>query len=165
METTTNHRHKHDVKTAPHTDWPAWWSNENTTAWERAKEGMRRDWQQTKQAFDKENGQGKGRKSVGAIPVEPEDFEACEPALRYGYAASLHYDTVIVWDDALEAKLRAEWMEQKPPRTWNEAKGDVKHAWASARSAEKKIELHQERRVARDLSWCSRPGDGMTTSF
>ena len=153
----TTHNPATPTKTAPHpdlhaardpgADWPAWWNSEISTGWDRAKEAMRRDWQQTKHDFDKKRGrdlgqgmgdtvsQAAGKSAIPARgvanPPEPMDFDMAEPALRYGFAAATHYHAHAVWNDALEAKLHKEWTDQKPL-----AQPDVKRGWESARGAQ-----------------------------
>jgi hypothetical protein len=58
---------------------PEWWTERHTTAWERAKEALQRDWAQTKADFSsthKDLKQGVGdtvRQTLGSAPIPPPD--------------------------------------------------------------------------------------------
>ena len=132
----------------PH-DWPGWWLSEHTTAWERTKDALRRDWLATMSDFDAaasrqlarniRGGPGLGGATVMALfegPATPPPmvFELAEPALRYGFAAASHYRAHAVWNDALEAVLRNEWTQRPDARAWSVVVDDVRRGWDCARS-------------------------------
>lgn len=58
---------------------PAWWSERHTTAWERAKEALQRDWAQTKADFSsshkdlKQDVRDTVRQTLGSAPIPAPD--------------------------------------------------------------------------------------------
>ncbi len=142
---------------------PQWWGNEQASTWERVKEALSRDWEQTKADFSNEYGkdlnQGVGdtvKQAMGTEPIpaptqktpldnslnEPQlgaraasKWTDAEPAIRYGYGASDHYRDQSDWNDSVETKLKTEWDDLKSGRTWDEAKSHVRYGWDRARSA------------------------------
>ena len=122
---------------------PSWWTNETTSGWERAKEALRRDWEQTKADFSNKGQelnqdagdtvkQALGKEAIPPRGVPNDDWSSVEPGLRYGYGASTHHGDSD-WDDKLEGKLREEWNDLKTGRTWDEVKGSVRRGYESAR--------------------------------
>jgi hypothetical protein len=106
---------------------PSWWSDEvRGSAWDRAREAMRRDWMQTKhdlgigghqmnqgvadtvkQAMAKEHlpdiNQANPPKVIG-------DWDEAEIPYGYGYAARKRFGSAHpVWNEGLETKLASEW--------------------------------------------------------
>ncbi|EYF06344.1 hypothetical protein [Chondromyces apiculatus] len=124
---------------------PAWWNDEKTTAWDRVKEALRRDWEQTKADFTKHQGQELNqdvgdtvKQAVGKEPIPPPgmpnvDWDHVEPGMRYGWGAASHYKDEADWDDRVEGKLKEEWNDLKSGRTWDETKDAVRRGWDSAR--------------------------------
>lgn len=114
-----------------------WWAPEHTSAWDRVKTAFRRDWEQTKarvgastpppggQDAGDTMAQITGRQEV--LPVT--NFEADEPAFRYGYGAAQHYrdrewgpgiESELrsnyggIWDDSTRDHVRAGWLYARP---------------------------------------------------
>ena len=131
---------------------PAWWNDNATSTWDRAKEALKRDWEQTKRDFTGDKGrdlnqdagdtikQAAGKEPIPPrnIPNPPDTWESNEPALRYGYgAASYGYKDQNDWDDRLESKMKEEWNDLKSGRTWDEVKSSVQHGWRSAKGSVK----------------------------
>lgn len=127
---------------------PTWWNDQYNTTWDRVKEALRRDWEQTK--ADLHLGSGRDlnqgvadtvKQAAGTEPLplshqpnpEPPAWKDAEPALRYGYGAGSYYHDQATWDDGVEAKLRQEWEDLKSGRTWEEVKAGVRHGWEAAR--------------------------------
>jgi hypothetical protein len=128
---------------------PAWWTEEtHGSAWERVKEALHRDWEQTKKdlhlgghelnhtAKDTvKQATGKQGIPVNDGPNPPKvigDWDDVELPMGYGYNArqqygSEHHD----WDDKLEGKLRSEWEspENAPQRGWDDVKQVVRHGY------------------------------------
>lgn len=126
---------------------PKWWNDKHASAWDRIKEALHRDWEQTKADFSSKGqdlDQGVGdtvRQAAGkqAIPPEgypnPGTFEDAEPALRFGYSAANQYETEHKdWDDSVESKLKSEWESIEGARNWQEFKAAVKRGWQRARN-------------------------------
>lgn len=115
---------------------PTWWTVENDTAWERTKQAMQRDWDQTKHDLggkQPDTNQGVGntiKQAAGSEAIPPRNeptYESVEPAHRFGYGARSKYGaTHTDWDDTLEATLRQDW-EGGPVAN--------KDAWARDRAA------------------------------
>jgi hypothetical protein len=138
-----------DAQRVFHTaEWPVWWLTEYTTAWERTKDALRRDWLATMNDFDaaasrqlaRDLRRGMGFEGAPAMVMfeapptpPPKVFELAEPALRYGFAAASHYHAHAVWNPALEAVLRSEWTQSPTARPWSVVVDDVRRGWESAR--------------------------------
>lgn len=137
---------------------PKWWSEQHGGAWERTKEALRRDWEQTKADFHADDArdldQNVGdtlKQAAGSEPIPPGDMknpsgkkkakdsavqatwsDDIEYAHRYGVGAREQYSADYAnWDDKLEAKLKEEWSDLKSGRTWEESRGAVRHAWGT----------------------------------
>jgi hypothetical protein len=122
--------------------------------WDRVKEAVRRDWQQTKHDLHlggHELGQKVGdtlkqssgtedipsindpnpRKIIGELPGE---WETVAHSVEYGYSARHQFAAAHAeWDDVLDHELRAEW-ESAPPAgrmsgLWDDAKPHVRHGY------------------------------------
>jgi hypothetical protein len=111
---------------------PRWWREEHTSAWGRIKEAMRRDWEQTKHDFRKKAGVDLGqnvghtvKQMTGKEPVG--EWNAVEPAVRYGYGAGRAYKDVEF--EAHESTMEREWNDMKPARPWADARDYVRHGW------------------------------------
>jgi len=123
---------------------PAWWDQQYDSAWERIREALRRDWEQTKAdlcSSGKELNQDLGdtiEQAIGTKPIPPPnqpvpdtDWSDAESAMRYGYGARRQYADENEWNDRLEAKLRDEWTVLEPDRRWDEAKPQIKRGWSA----------------------------------
>ncbi len=125
------------------TSWrPSWWSDQvHGSAWERAKEALRRDWSQTKHDLgvgghemnqDLENTlkQAAGQEHLPTInqanpPKVIADWNDAEIFYRYGHAARIQYGSAHpVWNEGLEQKLRGEWLAAE-----GRAEADKAKAW------------------------------------
>lgn len=126
---------------------PKWWNQEHDSAWDRMKDAMKRDWEQTKSDL---TGGRKGRdldqdvgdtvkQAAGKEPIPPmsqrtppdvddKDWKRVEEDYRYGVGARTQYREQ-EWDDRFESKLEEEWTDLKSGRTWDEVKGTVRRAW------------------------------------
>lgn len=131
---------------------PTWWNDEHTSAWERVKGALKRDWEQTKsdlgaggrdldqdagdtvkQAMGKQAMPPADRPTPSARRDEREDWDRVEDDHRYGVGARHWYgQDGADWDDRVESKLREEWGDLKSGRTWDEAKGAVRRGWDRA---------------------------------
>lgn len=119
-----------------------WNENKHGSAWQRAREAMKRDWAQTKADF----GAGSGKEldqdvddtvkqAIGKDPIPPmnqpnPEFDDVEPALAYGFGAheeyGQKYDT---WNQEVETKLRTEWDDEKAGRAFDDVKPYVRRGW------------------------------------
>jgi hypothetical protein len=126
---------------------PSWWTDAHSSAWQRTKEAMRRDWEQTKadvSASGHELNQGVGdtvKQATGkeAIPPgnrpnpgAPAHWAESEPALRYGYGAGQHYADK-TWSDELEGKMRKDWDSAGNGSSWERVKSAVRRGWESVK--------------------------------
>ena len=128
---------------------PSWWRDEHSSAWERAKEALRRDWEQTKADLSdggEELNQSVAdtlRQAAGKEPILPRgfanpndaakqpslrDWDNAEPALRYGYGARQYYSEDD-WNDAVEQKLRREWASNPEQSSWDQVRHAVRRGW------------------------------------
>jgi hypothetical protein len=132
---------------------PSWWTNDHTSAWDRVREAMRRDWEQTKYDF---NLGGKHldqdvdetvKQAAGSEPIPPRNvpnpddkytngkvsgWDDLEGPLGYGYGARLTYgQTYPTWNDDLERKLETDW--RASPRgtshPWEKVKSVVRRGY------------------------------------
>ena len=126
------------------TDQPIWWTPYETTAWERVKLALHRDWDQTKYDFGLRFGQDLQqnvadtvRQAVGSEPIpaphiaNPEGPWSDESAVRYGYGAGLsaNYRDHATWAPELEALLRADWEAMRTGRDWDGVRLAVRYGW------------------------------------
>jgi hypothetical protein len=128
---------------------PSWWKNEeHGTAWERVKEAVRRDWEQTRHDLNvggHELNQGikdtvKQASGSDAIPMNDKanppkvigNWDDVEMPLGYGYGARRQYGKQhTAWDNDVEASLQSEWElgKAETKRPWNEVKDVVRRGY------------------------------------
>lgn len=110
---------------------PSWWDNSHASAWERVKDAMKRDWEQTKQDLQLPHGHelNQGvmdtlKQAVGSEPIPPPDqpnpakvigtWDEAEVPMGYGYTARHHFGSEHAeWNEGIEQRLRAEWEADK----------------------------------------------------
>lgn len=126
------------------TQQPDWWTSKETHSWDRMKEALRRDWEQTKHDFRSKAGhelhqdltdtvkQAAGKEAIPPMnqPNPPVTW-GDEAAVRFGYGASLSetYRAHKDWDDELEAKLQRDWEATNPDRPWREVRDASRFGW------------------------------------
>jgi hypothetical protein len=136
---------------------PKWWKPEtHGSAWERVKEALKRDWEQTKSdvhAGGRDLDQDVGdtvKQMAGKEEIPPESqpnskslgsdaraWDDVETPMMYGYGARQQYGSQHKdWNDGLERTLRTEWEEGKSTtgRTWDQVKAHVRRGYERARS-------------------------------
>jgi len=128
---------------------PKWWTDQHTSAWERVREALRRDWEQTKHDLSKKKGhelnQDVGdtvKQAAGKEAIPPNDgpnpprvvgnWDDVEVPMGYGYGARLTYGQQYAgWDDKIEKRLHEDWDAQpgsgKEP--WDRVKPWVQRGW------------------------------------
>lgn len=129
------------------TDQPAWWTTDETSAWDRVKEALRRDWDQTKHDFGLKYGQDLNqgvvdtvRQAVGSEPIPPPHVAntteawSDEAAVRYGYGAGLspNYRSYQGWSQELEAQLQKDWEGMSSGRPWADVRLAVYYGWTKS---------------------------------
>ncbi|MDP2341878.1 MAG: hypothetical protein Q8O67_13045 [Deltaproteobacteria bacterium] len=112
---------------------PTWWNQvQHGTAWQRVRDAMHRDWEQTRRDFGgaaadlDQNAGDTIQQAMGAVPLPwptektphvveaemrppVERYHDVESLLAYGYAARSYYASQYPrWDDDLESELRHE---------------------------------------------------------
>ncbi len=140
---------------------PKWWNDQHTSAWDRVKSAMKRDWEQTKADFSKRGREldqdvdDTVKQMAGKQPIPPRGqpnveqpstrvratkdsdwdsrWENVEPEYRYGVGARNHYASDNDWNDRVESKLKEEWNDLKTGRTWDEVKDRVRRGWDRGR--------------------------------
>ena len=131
---------------------PKWWNDQHTSAWDRVKAAMKRDWEQTKsdvgskKARDLDQDVGDTVKQMaGKQPIPPgnqpnpegmgkgDRWESVEDDYRYGVGARQQYGNED-WNDRVESKLKEEWNDLRTGRTWDEVKSRVRRGWDRAKS-------------------------------
>jgi hypothetical protein len=127
---------------------PAWWNEHHASAWERVKDAMHRDWEQTKNDVRAKSGQdlhqGVGdtvKQAAGKEPIPPGNqptrsnragsWEDAELPTAYGYAARDQYREHTGWTTELESKLKGEWEKARSTtgRGWDDVKGHVRRGY------------------------------------
>ncbi len=136
------------------TQWnaPYWNTETHGNAWDRVKEALKRDWEQTKadvSSGGKELNQQVGDtvkqaagKEVIPGPSTPNPANMAnaadakgswydvEPAFRYGMGAHEQYSkSYQTWNDDLETKLSSEWDEKTTGKPFKDVKPYVRRAW------------------------------------
>ena len=128
---------------------PSWWSEEvHGSAWERAKEALRRDWMQTKrdlgvgghemnQSISDTVNQATGTQHLPTIneanpPKVIGTWDVVETYYRFGHAARQQYGRAHpTWNEGLEQKLKSEWIaaQDKAGRDWSELTAFVRRGY------------------------------------
>lgn len=141
---------------------PKWWTKEHGSSWERVKEAMRRDWEQTKndlglggrdldQDVDDTVKQAAGKDVIpprsqpnapGGTDAKPTSgtsrrmsWDEAEQPLMYGYGAHQQYGSRYAdWNDELETSLKNDWESSGTVgRKWEEVKSLVRRGFDRAR--------------------------------
>ena len=122
---------------------PEWYTSAHASAWERAKEALRRDWDQTKhdlhagghelnQKVADTVAQAGGSEGIPSIdapnpPKVVDRWEDAEVAIDFGYACRTHYgDKYPKWNSELETQLKRDWKGDRP---WDRVKLYVRHGY------------------------------------
>jgi hypothetical protein len=138
---------------------PNWWTQRETGAWERVREALERDWEQTKADFSGRHSghdlnqqladtfkQVAGTEAIPPIDVSNSAAEAfnmddafnhVEPAFRYGVGTGSKSAEDQEWDAMLEQELSMEWSALAPTKPWIESKNHVRRGWEAIRAARK----------------------------
>jgi hypothetical protein len=128
---------------------PSWWNDKHASAWERSKEALRRDWEQTKADFGVgghelhqslgdtvEQAAGRQATPPGNRPNSSTAYNMAwndaEPAVRYGYGARSHHGGSD-WNEKLEGTLRKDWETTLTDTPWERVKHAVRRGWDSAK--------------------------------
>lgn len=120
---------------------------EEITTWERVKEALRRDWEQTKYDLSLPGGHQLNQsiddtieQARGAMPL-PEHgmpnpprvlatWEDAERSIRFGFDAyKRHGETHPTWGASVEAILAREWMLEGAAHDWSEVRTFVRHGY------------------------------------
>ena len=132
------------------TDDANWWAKQDhASAWDRVKEALRRDWEQTKHDFSISGGhqlnqdigdtvkQATGKEHIPSNdkPVPPKvigSWDDVEFPVSYGYGAKQQFgERHPGWSDKLEGELERDWKATKhgADHAWNDVKGWVRHGY------------------------------------
>ncbi|MGZ3416288.1 MAG: hypothetical protein ACXWUG_18425 [Polyangiales bacterium] len=123
---------------------PKWWNEEtHGSAWERVREALRRDWQQTKHDLHMSGGhelnqtvkdtvkQIAGKEEIrGDLPNPPKvigSFDDVELPIGYGHGAQKQYPNERFSD--VEGRLRADWDRNKTGKDWIEVREYVRRGY------------------------------------
>ncbi|PZR05997.1 MAG: hypothetical protein DI536_31530 [Archangium gephyra] len=121
--------------------WHATWydASKHGSAWERVKEAMKRDWEQTKKDFKvggtelNQDVTDTVKQAVGKEPIPPRsepNWETVSPAYEYGYTARQQFGSKYNdWNDSLENDLRSEWEQGNKDMSWAEYKAFVRRGY------------------------------------
>ena len=132
------------------TSWhPSWWNDADGSTWDRAREAVRRDWEQTKHDLHLEGGHelnqsvghtvrqafGKDRIAPNARPNPAKvigDWDDVDLPVGYGYGARRMYGVEHpTWDADVESTLRTEWESNRAAKggAWEDVKVHVRHGY------------------------------------
>lgn len=121
--------------------WHASWydASKHGSAWDRVKEALKRDWEQTRKDLnvggrelnqDVTNTvkQAMGKEPIPA-PTQP-NWEGVEPAYEYGVTARQQFGAQhAAWNEALENELKDEWDKGHRDQPWAEYKSFVRRGY------------------------------------
>lgn len=121
---------------------PAWWTQDHESSWERAKDALQRDWEQTKadvsdagRELNQDAGntvkQVLGKEAIPPAGVPNSDWSSNEAAVRYGHGARQYFGET-AWSEPLESKLRSDY-EASEPGAWEKVKHAVRRGWESVK--------------------------------
>lgn len=123
---------------------PSWWTDKESSSWDRVKEALHRDWEQTKNDFSSKSGQdlnqdltdtvkqAAGKQTIpGRHVANPPDSWENEDAIRYGYGAGLstNYSAYSDWNQDLESRLESDWVAMKTDRPWSVVRDPARFGW------------------------------------
>jgi hypothetical protein len=120
---------------------PSWWTREHDSAWDRIRDAFRRDWEQTKYDFGaggrdlkQDIGDTIGQAVGTQTAKRPDtyDYDAYEPAYRFGYGARSQYgEAYPSWDQRLETQLRHDWEStyREPEYAWDQHREAIRRGW------------------------------------
>ncbi len=131
---------------------PSWWSDQvHGSAWERARDALRRDWSQTKhdlglgghemnQDLTDTVKQAAGQQHLPDINhANPArvlgDWNEAEVFYRYGHAARVQYGNADpVWNEGIDQRLKSEWLATagRDPDDWEARKEFVRKGYELA---------------------------------
>ena len=133
---------------------PKWWTkDQHENAWERVKEALKRDWEQTKvdlQGYGKDLNQDVEdtvKQATGSEVIPPPHeanvktmhpvtkpiWKDVEEPMKYGYGAHEYYGAQYKeWDENLEGTLKEEWEGDRTHRTWDDVKAFVRRGYERA---------------------------------
>jgi hypothetical protein len=126
---------------------PQWWNEQHEGTWDRVKDAMKRDWEQTKNDLSKKSGkdldqsagdtvkQAAGKEAIPAGGQANAKWDDVEPGYRFGAGSRVQLQNEYPkWDDKLEHKLSTEWSDLKSGKDWDDVKAHVKSAWHSIKN-------------------------------
>ena len=127
---------------------PKWWSEEHSSAWDRVKAALKRDWEQTKNDLSSSKGRDLDqdvpdtvKQAVGSKPIPPAnvpnpperrerpEWKEAEAGARFGVGARKQYKEHTEWDERLESRLRDEWNQLGTSQKWEQARAGVQSGW------------------------------------
>jgi len=120
---------------------PKWWTQDNDSAWNRAKEAFKRDWDQTKHDMGakvpdtNQSVKSTVKQAAGTEAIPPRHqptFEEVEPAYRFGHGAHSYYGGKYPqWNEDIEKRLEEDWKAANPSRSknWDDDRDAIRHAW------------------------------------
>lgn len=144
---------------------PAWWSNQHDSAWERTKEALKRDWEQTKNDLTgggqdlNQDASETFRQAQGKEPIPPRNVanppdagdverhqKQAEKAARKEARRWERSEDAVQYGfgsglhrpgdwSAHESDLRSEWSSLERDRAWDDVRDDVRYGWEGARKS------------------------------
>lgn len=123
---------------------PSFWSDEQQSAWERAKDALHRDWLQTRADLHlggadlDQTAKDTVKQMAGneAAPTTVEGrigWEHARRAIRLGHGAATYWTAESEWSGALDSRLRGEWEKLETSIDWEEARPLVMRGWEYGR--------------------------------
>jgi hypothetical protein len=123
---------------------PSFWSDEQQSAWERAKDALHRDWLQTRSDLHlggadldqtaKDTVKEIAGREAGPTTVEGRiGWEQARRAIRLGHGAATYWTAEGDWSQELDGRLRGEWEKLDTSIDWEEARPLVMRGWEYGR--------------------------------
>jgi len=127
---------------------PKWFTEEHVTAWDRIKEAVRRDWEQTKHDLHlpgghelNQNASDTFKQAAGKENIPLDDrpnppkvigsWDDVELPIGYGYGAHRNFGAEHPrWDDSVDAALRRDWDAMgKRGESWDKVQPWVRYGY------------------------------------
>jgi hypothetical protein len=122
---------------------PSWWKDEtHASGWDRVREAMKRDWEQTKKDLHvgghelNQNAKDTVKQMAGkeALPASDQanrprvigSFDEAEMPLQYGYGARKQYGKDF---GSVESNLRSDWETTNKDNKWDDVRDYVRRGY------------------------------------
>ena len=115
---------------------PPHWVPVHMSSWERVKDALHDDWMMSRTEPGDEWTSLPHEGSADPKPLDRdadwrmEDGGSTEQAMRYGFAARVHFGEHGAWGEKIESMLQRDWRREWGA-SWEQARNDVYRGWMS----------------------------------